>query len=1128
MAALPTFFAVVLLALLGSAKAATSSDDVVALLGIKASLDSNPLLANWVITGDPCAQPWYGVISCTSGSPQRVTNLQLQNSGLSGTISPFVGNLTALTWLDMSSNRLTGAIPTTIANLVNISRINLHSNKLTGTLQPFIGLRNLSYLNVGDNLLTGVVPPEFNNMTSMTYLSIGMNPIGGTIPDLSKLTKIIHIHFDNMNLTGPLPAGLSALTSMIHLVVQNNQLSGTLPPALSALTSVNLIQLDNNFFTGTLPASYSNLTSLIDFRAVNNQLSGPIDPSWLQLKNLRKLDLGYNKFSGVIPLGIGDMPSLIDLNLEHNSFSGAVPASVCSSPRMTTLRLNDNLFSGALPASCYNLTSPPFQTGWFHNNLLIGDIPSSPDNSVGITAFGNSWCAGKAQLPACQVPPTLAAAPIAPSPAAAAPAPASALQLSKGCSCPSGQVPQPYTLSTQLAPNGSVPCSCVSPSQFVINLPGVSFADLTPLRFQRLAASLAATLNLLPEQVTPEAACRAADPFCGVVCDSPLCQGTNSVFQLLPGTACLASRPNCTSLCKFPPCTGTTAAFQLLPVEGQQIPESYIQSLETRLTVAGANSWFSNKIDDDFVPYTLVIAQPPTRIIIQNKTSTSTIVIAVIGAVVGMGILLAVCAGLGLGLWWHRRRRQRLDANPWLRAEKGRWQTSTRPLREGSGVPLTQETSGSSGWHPTADTTAPWSGAKSATAEPFLNTELRTYSFMELAAATDNFAKERAIGSGGFGTVFRATFPDDFEVAVKRLSLESKQGEPEFLAEIGAISQRLKHPNLLKLLGYCAHGRDRLLVYELMRRGDLRGYLRDGRKDPVAFLDWETRLNIACDSTAGLQYLHEGFRPPVVHRDIKTSNILLDDDFRAKISDFGLAKLYPEDDATHITTKVQGTYGYLAPDYATTGLLNTKSDVYSMGVVFLELFAGVVAVSATTLNSDVNSFLVPWARRNSSKAGFWKEVMDPALEGQCPPKAAKLFAALAVGMCSHDPDTRPSMSQVAYTLELVKKECAAAPPSVQGQPSLPRTTLSNDVGTTSASGSRSRARKGDSYRPFEPQSGTWPADSLTGGSSRTSGSEGTWVQMSETESVREHSTLLRQYGQGVTVVRPELFQGNGR
>ncbi|GAQ77805.1 Protein kinase superfamily protein [Klebsormidium nitens] len=1123
MAVLISLSMVVLLALSGSATAATGSDDVVALLGIKASLDQNPLLANWVITGDPCAQPWYGVVNCTSGSPQRVTNLQLQNSGLSGTISPFLGNLTALTSLDMSSNRLTGPIPATIANLVNISRINLHSNKLTGTLQLFSKLRTLTYLNVGDNLLTGGVPPEFNNLTLMTYLSIGMNPIGGPIPDLSKLTKVIHIHFDNMNLTGPLPATLSALTSMIHLVVQNNQLSGTLPPSLSALTSVSLIQLDNNFFTGTLPASYSNLTSLIDFRAVNNQLSGPIDPSWLQLKNLRKLDLSYNDFSGVVPSGIGDMPSLIDLNLEHNSFSGAVPASVCYSPRMTTLRLNANLFSGALPASCYNMTSPPFQTAWFHDNQLTGDIPSSPDDSVGITAFGNSWCAGNAQLPACQVPPTLAAAPIAPSSAAAVPAPTSALQLPKGCSCPSGQVPQPYTLSTQLAPNGSVPCSCVSPSQFVINLPGVSFVELTPIRFQRLAASLAATLNLLPEQVTPEGACRASDQFCGVVCDSPLCHGTNSVFQLLPGTACLASRPNCTSLCKFPPCTGTTAAFQLLPVEGQQIPASYIQSLETRLTVMGANSWFSNKIDDDFVPYTLVIAQPPTTIIIQTKTSTSTIVIAVIGAVVGMGVLLAICAGLGLGLWWHRRRRQRLDANPWLRAEKSRWSTA-RPLREGSGVPLTQEASGSSGWHPTADTTSPWSGPRSATAEPFLNTELRTYSFAELEAATDDFSTERAIGSGGFGTVYRATFPDDSEVAVKRLSLESKQGEPEFLAEIGAISQRLKHPNLLRLMGYCSHGRDRLLVYELMRRGDLRGYLRDGRKEPMAFLDWETRLNIACDSTAGLQYLHEGFRPPVVHRDIKTSNILLDDDFRAKISDFGLAKLYPEDDATHITTKVQGTYGYLAPDYATTGLLNTKSDVYSMGVVFLELFAGVVAVSATTLNSDVNSFLVPWARRNSGKAGFWKEVMDPALEGQCPPKAAKIFAALAVGMSSHDPNARPTMSQVAYTLEMVKKECAAN----QGQPSLPRTAGSNGVvGTTSASGSGSRARKGDSYRPFEPQSGTWAEDSLTGGSSRTTGSEGTWVQMSESESLPEHSTLLR-HGQGVTVVRPEVFQGNGR
>nr|GEV61779.1 serine/threonine-protein kinase CDL1-like [Tanacetum cinerariifolium] len=213
------------------------------------------------------------------------------------------------------------------------------------------------------------------------------------------------------------------------------------------------------------------------------------------------------------------------------------------------------------------------------------------------------------------------------------------------------------------------------------------------------------------------------------------------------------------------------------------------------------------------------------------------------------------------------------------------------------------------------------------------------YTFRDLAHATENFNPDLLVGTGGFGRVYKAHLGDRNKiVAVKQLDMIGVQGNPEFLAEVITLG-RVHHPNLVNLIGYCVNGHQRLLVYEYMTNGSLEERLFDLDESKTP-LDWHTRMMIANGVAKGLEYLHNVADPPIIYRDLKPLNVLLDDDMNAKLSDIGLTKFGPKEGEDHISTRVMGTYGYSSPEYSMTGELTTKSDVYSFGVVFLELISG--------------------------------------------------------------------------------------------------------------------------------------------------------------------------------------------
>ncbi|KHN33381.1 probable serine/threonine-protein kinase PBL9 isoform X1 [Glycine soja] len=352
------------------------------------------------------------------------------------------------------------------------------------------------------------------------------------------------------------------------------------------------------------------------------------------------------------------------------------------------------------------------------------------------------------------------------------------------------------------------------------------------------------------------------------------------------------------------------------------------------------------------------------------------------------------------------------------------------------------------------------------------SSNLKSFTLSELKTATRNFRPDSVLGEGGFGSVFKgwidensltATKPGTgIVIAVKRLNQDGIQGHREWLAEVNYLGQ-LSHPHLVRLIGFCLEDEHRLLVYEFMPRGSLENHLfrRGSYFQP---LSWSLRLKVALDAAKGLAFLHSA-EAKVIYRDFKTSNILLDSKYNAKLSDFGLAKDGPTGDQSHVSTRVMGTYGYAAPEYLATGHLTAKSDVYSFGVVLLEMLSGKRAVDKNRPSGQHN--LVEWAKPYLANKRKIFRVLDTRLEGQYSTDDACKLATLALRCLSIESKFRPNMDEVVTTLEQLQV------PNVNGghQNGSRVRRRSADVNrgyqNPSVNGSRVRRRSADDISPME-------------------------------------------------------------
>lgn len=374
-----------------------------------------------------------------------------------------------------------------------------------------------------------------------------------------------------------------------------------------------------------------------------------------------------------------------------------------------------------------------------------------------------------------------------------------------------------------------------------------------------------------------------------------------------------------------------------------------------------------------------------------QKTNLRTIIIIALSSFV---LLLVLIGAFSVTLKWRKTRRPSSAVGPAF--------TSSLNKRSGLGSMLS-------------------SSITSSTSMSLMSTmptsilSVKTFSLSEIEKATDKFNTKRVLGEGGFGRVYSGTLEDGAVVAVKLLTRDNNQnGDREFIAEVEMLS-RLHHRNLVKLIGICIEGRRRCLVYELVPNGSVESHLHGDDKNRGP-LDWEARMKIALGAARGLAYLHEDSNPRVIHRDFKASNVLLEDDFTPKVSDFGLAREATEG-SNHISTRVMGTFGYVAPEYAMTGHLLVKSDVYSYGVVLLELLTGRKPVDMSQPQGQEN--LVTWARPLLTSREGLEQLVDPSLAGGYNFDDMAKVAAIA-SMCVHSEVTqRPFMGEVVQALKLI-------------------------------------------------------------------------------------------------------------
>lgn len=283
----------------------------------------------------------------------------------------------------------------------------------------------------------------------------------------------------------------------------------------------------------------------------------------------------------------------------------------------------------------------------------------------------------------------------------------------------------------------------------------------------------------------------------------------------------------------------------------------------------------------------------------------------------------------------------------------------------------------------------------------------RYFSTEEIKRATTNFAPDLIVGDGGFGRVYKGIIDGSTEVAIKRLSSSSKQGMNEFQTEVDMLS-KLRHRHLVSLIGVCTENDERMLLYDFMARGSLRDLLYNKQRDP---LSWRQRLEICSGAARGLQYLHDN---GIIHRDVKTTNILVDGNWDAKVADFGVSKEGPADDATHISTHVKGTPGYLDPHYILSGHVTIKSDVYSFGVVLLELLFRRPPADRSLPQKQIN--LIKWAQ-HCDKKGILEDNIDPNLKGSINPGSLQKFAALALLCIQYEAEYRPEIALVLKVLD---------------------------------------------------------------------------------------------------------------
>ncbi|KAJ4815152.1 hypothetical protein LUZ62_027718 [Rhynchospora pubera] len=816
---------------------------------------------------------------------------------------------------------------------------------------------HVSAIQLGNRNLTGSLSSAVGNLTALTKLELQSNSLSGPLPDISTLTLLQ------------------------SLLLHNNQFASIPPNFFSGLTSLQIVSLDNNpFLPWVIPDSLSSAASLVNFSAVNTNLTGSL-PSFLatSFPSFEHLALSFNFLNGSVPDSFSTSP-LRSLWLNNQQGPIRLSGSIGFLSNMTSLEqvwlhsndfsgpipdmsflsllsdleLRDNSLTGPVPESLLSLKSLTKVT--LTNNLLQGPVPVFPNSvkDLDLKVDSERFC------------------------------------LSTPGPCDSRvnillSVAAGFGYPIRFAQNweGNDPCAG--------NWMGITCdasGNITVINFQKMG---------LNGTISPD--------FAKITTLQKLLLANNNITGTIPAE--LSKLPSLKELD-----VSNNSLWGKVPTFTKNVIINTAGNADmgkdqpsigpgSRNGTSGTNGSGGMGSGSDATGSAAGSSK---------RTPPGVIVGALFGAIAGLCFI-----GL-LGFYCYRRKKQ-----PFGRVQSPNAATVIHPRHSGSDpdtVKVTIAGAHLNGVTGTASETHTSSGPSTSDVH-VVEAGNMVISIQVLRNVTNNFSEDNILGRGGFGTVYKGELHDGTKIAVKRMEAGVMgKGLNEFKSEI-AVLTKVRHRNLVSLLGYCLDGNERILVYEYMPQGTLSRHLFDWKEQGIRPLEWKKRLSIALDVARGVEYLHSLAHQSFIHRDLKPSNILLGDDMKAKVADFGLVRLAPADGKfCSVETRLAGTFGYLAPEYAVTGRVTTKSDVFSFGVILMELVTGRKALDET--QPEESRHLVTWFRRMqlSSAKDSLRQLADPTLSPLDEETLASVatVAELAGHCCAREPHQRPEMGHAVNVL----------------------------------------------------------------------------------------------------------------